>query len=103
MASPRKLTEIKHIDPMSFGKIYAVIMAIVGFIYGIIIVGLIAPLMAVYGGAASVGMMAGLGIIGIVLMVILFAILGFIAGVIGAWIYNIVASRIGGIRIELSR
>jgi hypothetical protein len=49
----------------------------------------------------AVGILA----IGILLAVILpffYAAIGFLVGALGAWIYNLVARRIGGIKISLA-
>jgi hypothetical protein len=95
--------EIKKLDVLSVSKIYAVIGAIVGFIAGLFI--------AVFAGIASaVGGMTGLqgagfgiasmGILAIVAAPIIYGIMGFVCGAIGAFIYNIVAAKIGGIVFE---
>ncbi len=89
--------EIKKIGVLSLAKIYAVITAIFGLIIGIIY--------AVVGTAASVsgeaGVLAALGIGSIIVMPIVYGIIGFISGAIGAWLYNLVANWIGGIELDL--
>lgn len=92
------MKEIKSFDVLSVGKIYAIVMAIIGFLAGIII--------ALVGSAASTfsrpGMWgAGLGVLSIIILPIVYAILGFIFGIIGAAIYNLVAKWVGGVKIEL--
>jgi hypothetical protein len=92
------MKEIKSMDVLSVGKIYALVMAIIGFIGGIII--------ALVGSAASTfsrpGMWgAGLGVLSIIVLPIVYGIIGFIIGVIAAAIYNLVARWVGGIKIEL--
>ncbi len=87
---------IKKIGVLSFAKIEAVLMAIVGLAYGIIF--------AVFGGGAlteagAIG--AGYGVLGIIILPIMYAVMGFVLGAVGAYLYNLVAKRIGGIEIEL--
>ncbi|HJX70701.1 MAG TPA: DUF3566 domain-containing protein [Bacteroidales bacterium] len=92
------MKEIKRMDVLSVGKIYALTMAIIGFIAGIII--------ALIGGAITTfdrpGMWgAGLGIASIIILPIVYAIFGFLLGIIGAALYNLIAKWVGGIKIEL--
>lgn len=91
------MKEIKRMDVLSVGKIYAITMAIIGFIGGIII--------ALVGSAATFGrpgmLGAGFGVASIIIFPILYGILGFIIGIIGAAIYNLVAGWVGGIKIDL--
>lgn len=98
---------IKKIDILSAAKMYAVMGAIVGLIIGVIY-----GLFTILFGAMMLGMgkneamAAGGGsiLMGIVMMIafpILYAIFGFISGVIGALIYNLFAKMVGGIEIEV--
>ncbi len=87
---------VKKIGVLSFAKIEAVLMAIVGLVYGIIF--------AVFGSSAlteagAVG--AGYGILGIIILPVTYALMGFALGAAGAFLYNLVAKHIGGIEIEL--
>ena len=92
------MVEIKKFDVMSVAKIYAVILAVIGFIEGLLFA-LIGGLLSTVGtGGAAVGL--GFGIAGIIILPIVFAIMGFIAGAIGAFVYNIVAGAVGGIKFE---
>ncbi len=100
--------EFKKIDVMSAGKICAALHAILGFIGGVIVASLIGGLliwMPVVSPATSqlvnIGFMSGVaGLSAIVLFPIAGAIFGFLWGVILAFLYNIVASRIGGIEVS---
>lgn len=98
---------IKSLGVLSVAKMYAVMMLVMSLLisipYGLVIM--------VFGAAAlgtgdRGGMAAGGGaiVIGLLVMVgipILYSIIGFIAGVIGALIYNLFASLVGGIEIEV--
>ena len=44
---------------------------------------------------------AGFGLLMLIIIPIMYAGMGFIFGVIGAFIYNVVAMWIGGIEVEL--
>jgi len=88
------MKELKSVDPMSLGKMFAVIMAVFGFFAGIgVAVGVssaLGPVPGIFGGVAS-----------IIVRPIVFAIMGFIIGVIEAFVYNIVAKKIGGVKLDL--
>ena len=112
--------EFKHLDPLSVGKITAIVAAILGLINGILasltlqaIGGIIGPLISsvpllgaseAASGAASTAssLLAGISGIAIIAFPILSLVIGFLAGIIGALIYNLTASVIGGIHIEMN-
>jgi hypothetical protein len=103
-----KKTEFRKIDLMSAGKVSAAIHAILGFLAGLIFASVVGGLlvwMPVVVPATSqivnVGVVSGAaGLSAIVIFPIVGAILGFLWGVIAAFLYNIVAERIGGIEVE---
>lgn len=92
------MKEIKKIDLMSLAKILALIYAIIGFLAAIlaVVAMYLDPLIA-----TSIMPISTFGPIIIVLVPIIYAIVGFIIGAIIAILYNIIASKIGGIKIEL--
>lgn len=98
---------IRKLGILSVGKIYAVMMLVISLLisvpYGVVIMIFGA---AMLGQGGDAGMMAGGGsiIVGLLVMIglpILYAIIGFISGVIAALIYNIFAGMVGGIEIEV--
>jgi hypothetical protein len=100
---------IKRFGVISVAKIYGLLTFIVGLIIGVIyglffiIFGAAMSAFAPGGRDAAAG---GIGsvVVGIVMMIaipILYGLLGFISGAIGALIYNITAGVIGGIKFEL--
>lgn len=98
---------IRKLGVLSVGKIYAVMMLVMSLLisipYGLVIMLFGA---AALGSGARDGMLAGGGaiVMGILVMIglpIFYSIIGFIAGVIGAFIYNLFAGMVGGIEIEV--
>ncbi len=83
-------TRIKRIAPVQFGKILAVIYALfsVVFIPFIVLASFFAP------EGEGPGLLFGMA------MPIIYIIMGFIGGVIGAFIYNVSAKWVGGVEIE---
>ena len=102
---------IRKLGLMSVAKIYAVM----SFVFSLIIAipyGLIIILFSLIGGAAASnqdafgGLAVGGGgvVMGLVVLIglpIMYAIMGFIGGIISALIYNIFAGLVGGIEIEV--
>lgn len=90
---------IKRVNPMSAAKIQGVLGLIVGLIAGIIMAifaSLLGPLQK-----ASVGPAFGAG--AIIFLPVMYGIGGFIAGLIGGCLYNLVAKWVGGIELDLEQ
>ena len=90
---------VKSVGVLSVAKIMALMYACMGL--------LVAPFFLLFG---LIGSMAGqdgnpfAGIVGVVLAVlmpIVYGVLGFIAGAIGALLYNLFAKLVGGFELEL--
>ncbi|WP_008307813.1 hypothetical protein [Leptolyngbya sp. PCC 6406] len=94
--STRKVT-IKSLDLLSTGKIQAIILAVFALIFAV----LFAVFMLLLGSAAN-EMVMGIGsaIAFVIFVPILYGIVGFVAGVVGALIYNLAAGAVGGIQFE---
>lgn len=98
------MREIKRIDVLSFGKLMGALAAVGGLIGGAFV-----SLMALAGvgmNAASGGGGGGAGILfgagAIICFPIMYAVIGFLMGMLEAFVYNLVAGAIGGVKIELS-
>lgn len=101
--APRKMLSrkmhIRKITPLSAGKILGALYAVLGLIAGAIF--MIASVVGVAaGGQNAVGglVMSGLGIL---LMPLLYGGMGFLGGVVAAFLYNVGASMVGGIELEI--
>lgn len=92
---------IKRVGPVSCAKVVAALYMIVGVAIG----GLIS-LGSMAGGMASdvpwmAGLGAAIGIAAIIVLPLVYGTLGFVTTLIGAWLYNIAASIVGGIEIDV--
>jgi hypothetical protein len=91
---------VTRVDPVSVGKIYALALAAMILIIGIpvaIIIGLFAMM-----AGPEVGILALVGIlIFVIIASALYAAIGFVFGTIGAFIYNVAAGKVGGVKIDL--
>lgn len=92
---------IKRIGPISCAKITGTLYAIMGLVFGGIV-----SLIALAGGfasnssdAAGLGAMVGVG--SIIIFPILYGCIGFVATLIGVWLYNVLAGLVGGIEIDV--
>lgn len=94
---------IKRIDVSSAGKISGIIFAAIGLIVGILFF-LMSLLGGLIGSGSGDGGFMAMGIIGgfaaLIIFPILYGVLGFISGIIQAFVYNLAAGFVGGIKIE---
>jgi hypothetical protein len=97
---------LNRVGPLSAGKLMAVLYALFG-----LIIGALMTLMAVMGGGGSADPAAAeamgafgpvVGVGAIVILPIVWGIIGFIGGAIGAFLYNIAARIGGGVDLDLS-
>ncbi|RYD15128.1 MAG: hypothetical protein EOP90_09280 [Lysobacteraceae bacterium] len=97
---------IKRIGVVKAGVIQACVMALFGLLAGLFMLlfgSMAGGLMGAAGGEGATGL--GLGMIGgigaVIFFPIMYGIFGFIAGVIGAAIYNLVARYVGGLELDV--
>lgn len=100
--------KIRKLGVLSVAKIYAVMMFVISLLiaipYGlfVIIFSLIGAGNA--GGDAAFALGGGGIVLGVGLMIgmpIMYALMGFIFGALGALIYNVFAGLVGGVEIEV--
>ena len=89
------MTVIKHVGVLSVAKIEGLIGVVLGFILGIIFAAL-GAVTSLIPGMTAVGV---LGAASIVVLPIIYGIMMFIAGAVGAFLYNLFAGWVGGIDI----
>jgi hypothetical protein len=89
---------IKSINPLSAGKMLGLTYACLGLLIGGII-----SLIALAGAGGNRGGPEAvfLGVGAVIMVPLFYGVLGFIAGLIGALIYNLIAAAVGGIEIEV--
>ena len=103
------MVTLKRIDPLSLAKIVALLMVIVGLFLGIFYAIILGPYIVNLDPNAAAELEAA-GIAGgmftpwaIIIMPIVYGVMGFLAGLIGAWLYNMFARGIGGVKLDLSK
>lgn len=99
---------INKMGILSFAKMQGatcfILGLIIGVIYGVFIIGYSLLGASLVGGDAKLAVGGGGVVVGIVTMIavpIIYGIIGFIFGALGAVIYNIFAGFIGGVEIEV--
>lgn len=106
------MSKLKKIKVLSLAKLQAVIMTIAGLISGILYSfgGLLIDVLVSIGwvspeSASTPGLSFGtvLAFGALIAMPIIFAICGFLAGAIGAFLYNIFGRWFGGIEIDFEQ
>ena len=86
---------IKSVGAFSCAKLMGTLYVIIGLVFGALF-----SLMALVGFGRSGGMGAIFGIGAVILVPIFYGVIGFVATLIGAWLYNLVAGIVGGVELE---
>lgn len=98
---------IKHVGPMSLGKVFFLLYAFIGLLAGLCVAAFGMFLTHATSSPDTTGLFGGMfgaamGVSAIVIFPILYGVLGFIGGVIGAAVYNVIANIVGGIQVDIS-
>jgi hypothetical protein len=97
--------KLKKIRVLSLGKILGIIFSFFGLIVGIIVA--ISSLQlriaskSVENGVILAGLPTGLELISMIAFPLFYGLIGFLAGILIAFIYNLVARIFGGLEIEV--
>ena len=92
---------VTRIGPMSVARIAGVLYALMGLIFGLVIsvasaVGVMAP----GGDTSGLGGSMMLGAAAVFVLPIVYGFIGFVTSLIGAAMYNALASTVGGVEID---
>ena len=88
---------LRHLDTLSFARLQSLIMALAGLIAGLIYA-LGGFFMELFNNNLNSG--TALAFLAIAGMPVLFAMAGFLTGLLTAPLYNLLAARTGGIKID---
>ena len=92
---------INRIAPLSLAKISGVLYAALGLIFGALF-SLFAMAGMAAGGSDGPAFGALFGVGAIILFPIFYGCIGFVASLIGAWLYNTVAGMVGGVELDIT-
>lgn len=98
---PPRHVVVRQIGVISVGKIYGAISAAFGLLIGVFfgLASMVGAGLSGDEGGAFIGTIFGAG--AIIFLPIMYGIMGFIGGVIGAALYNVFAGMVGGVSLEL--
>lgn len=97
---------LKRLAPLQAGKMLAALygllsLVVVPFMFAFMTLG---SLVARHQGgspAPALPLLFGMGVGFMIFLPVLYALMGFVFGVIGAWVYNLLAGWLGGFEITL--
>jgi len=92
---------IKRLGPVSLAKIVGSLYVVLGLVFGVIFS--LASMTGAFGSNPpnSPPFLPLMGMGAVFLFPIFYGCLGFIASLVAAWLYNILAGLVGGIEIEI--
>jgi hypothetical protein len=96
--------EIKKVDPFSLAKVLGILYALLGVIIGLMFAAwgsVMSNLHMAESDETTKTILSFFGIGSIIFFPILYGIIGLVAGVITAALYNVVARWVGGVMIEI--
>lgn len=95
--------ELRRIGPLSAGKVLGAMGFIMGLLVGLFTIIVSMATSAFFGDFFEDSSMLSsiFGIGSLLVMPFIYGIIGFLQGLIGAWLYNLIAQFLGGIRLEL--
>lgn len=94
---------LKRIGVMSCGKVLGALYALMGLVIGAIftLFSLIGTAVGMSSGSEDAWIGAVVGVGAVVFFPIFYGILGFLGGLLSAFLYNLIAGNIGGIELQL--
>jgi hypothetical protein len=95
--------KLKNIAPLQAGKMLGAFYGLLSLVFvPFVLVAMAIGGMAAHntGNTTPMPFMFGMGIGFAIFLPVMYAILGFVFGALGAWIYNLLAKWIGGLDLE---
>ncbi len=102
------VTRLRHIAVVQFALVAAVLYGLIGILIGLVWWLVLSPIMMAgvkSSGVSAPGVaaMSGLGFFAIIFFPIMYGIIGFIAGLLYAALYNLAARWTGGFELTLDQ
>ena len=92
---------IKRIGPLSCAKLSGLLYAVIGLLIGGVfsMAAMAGAFASETAGAAGIGAIMGVG--AVIAFPILYGLMGFVATLIAAWLYNVAAGIVGGVEVDI--
>ena len=92
---------IKRVGPLSIAKLSAVLYAGIGLVLGGVfsLIAMAGGFASETDGAAGIGALIGVG--AVIVFPILYGLMGFVAMLVTAWLYNVAAGVVGGVEVDI--
>lgn len=97
-----QMLTLKHVDVLPAAKIGSIISGVIGLITGVLVFIFSSLFSVAFHGPHSLAVF-GVGAASIIILPIALLIVGFVCTAIEAWLYNIVANKIGGVKVDLTK
>ncbi len=102
------VTRLRHIAVVQFALVAAVLYGLIGILIGLVwwlVIGpiMIAEMSRTLMPSAGLGALSGIGFFAIIFFPIFYGIIGFIAGLLYAGLYNLAARWTGGFELTLDQ
>lgn len=95
---------LRKIGVLSTAKVMGCMYAIGGLIGGVLVAFMsLAGVLGAGEGAKEAGILLAGGVFAVIFLPVLYGVLGFITGAIGALLYNLITPLVGGIEMDFSR
>lgn len=96
------MAKLMKIGALSLGKLFGILYALMGLISGIFIA--LFSLVGFFTSSNNIGVLGPLfGVGAIIFLPLFYGVMGFILGIISAFLYNVIANWVGGIDIYLKK
>src|SRR5947207_1869540 len=97
--------KLKRIAPLQAGKMLAALygllsLVLVPFMLAFMAFGGLAARSQGGGNVPALPLMFGMGLGFMIMLPLMYTLMGFVFGVIGAWVYNLLAKWIGGFELD---
>ncbi len=92
--------EITKLDVASVALVYGALLAVIGLFFALMFLGF-GSMFGSMMGRSGMGMMMGGGVAMIILLPIVYGIFGLVFGAIFGIAYNVIAPRVGGIKLYI--
>jgi hypothetical protein len=94
---------LRRIAPLQLGKMLAALYGLISLIFipFLLLAGVVGAFAPNAGKTPGAAITITIAIVMMIFVPIIYAIMGFLGGLLGAWLYNVIAARIGGIQLEV--